>query len=172
MISISAKYSEMEASHGPPRVKDKGASTQKIRYVSTLWAVFPCNHKTNKPRSAEQIFREAFEWQEQGLQAPTQISADLEELHEFQDRKRKEFEDYVGRNRINMNNWMRDAQWELDQKEYARARSTLEVDSRSVVLWLRYIEAEMKTRSINHARNLLETHKHRAITILPRVDKL
>lgn len=122
--------------------------------------------------SAEQILREAFERQEQGLQAPTQRFADLEELHEFQGRKRKEFEDYVRRNRINMNNWMRYAQWEIDQKEYARARSiferALDVDSRSVVLWLRYIEAEMKTRNINHARNLLD----RAVTILPRVDKL
>jgi hypothetical protein len=67
---------------------------------------------------------------------------------------------------------MRYAQWELEQKEYARARSiferALDVDARSVVLWLRYIEAEMKTRNINHARNLLD----RAVTILPRVDKL
>ena len=122
--------------------------------------------------SAEQILREAFERQEPGLQAPTQRFADLEELHEFQGRKRKEFEDYVRRNRINMNNWMRYAQWELEQKEYARARSiferALDVDARSVILWLRYIEAEMKTRNINHARNLLD----RAVTILPRVDKL
>ncbi|KAH0607087.1 uncharacterized protein H6S33_003075 [Morchella sextelata] len=142
----------MESSRGPPRVKNKGASAQQI--------------------SAEQILREAFERQEQGLQAPSQRFDDLEELHEFQGRKRKEFEDYVRRNRINMNNWMRYAQWELDQKEYARARSiferALDVDSKSVVLWLRYIEAEMKTRNINHARNLLD----RAVSILPRVDKL
>jgi len=44
----------------------------------------------------------------------------------------------------------------------------LDVDSTAVVLWIRYIEAEMKTRNINHARNLLD----RAVTILPRVDKL
>ena len=37
-----------------------------------------------------------------------------------------------------------------------------------MVLWIRYTEAEMKTRNINHARNLLD----RAVTILPRVDKL
>ncbi len=53
-----------------------------------------------------------------------------------------------------------------------RARSiferALDVDSTAVVLWIRYIEAEMKTRNINHARNLLD----RAVTILPRVDKL
>src|SRR5271168_1095578 len=67
---------------------------------------------------------------------------------------------------------MRYAQWELEQKEFRRARSiferALDVDSTSVTLWIRYIEAEMKTRNINHARNLLD----RAVTILPRVDKL
>lgn len=122
--------------------------------------------------SAEQLLREAVDRQEPGLQAPTQRFADLEELHEFQGRKRKEFEDYVRRNRINMNNWMRYAQWELEQKEFRRARSiferALDVDSTNVTLWIRYIEAEMKTRNINHARNLLD----RAVTILPRVDKL
>ena len=142
----------MESSRGPPRVKNKAAAPIQI--------------------SAEQLLREAVDRQEPGLQAPTQKFADLEELHEFQGRKRKEFEDYVRRNRVNMNNWMRYAQWELEQKEYRRARSiferALDVDSTSVVLWIRYVEAEMKTRNINHARNLLD----RAVTILPRVDKL
>ncbi|KAJ5587731.1 Pre-mRNA-splicing factor clf1 [Penicillium hispanicum] len=142
----------MEASRGPPRVKNKAAAPIQI--------------------SAEQLLREAVDRQEPGLQAPTQRFADLEELHEYQGRKRKEFEDYVRRNRINMNNWMRYAAWELEQKEFRRARSiferALDVDSTSVVLWIRYIEAEMKTRNINHARNLLD----RAVTILPRIDKL
>lgn len=137
---------------GPPRVKNKQAAPIQI--------------------SAEQLLREAVDRQEPGLQAPTQRFADLEELHEFQGRKRKEFEDYVQRNRINMNNWMRYAAWEIEQKQMARARSiferALDVDSTSVVLWLRYIESQMKDRSINHARNLLD----RAVTILPRVDKL
>ncbi|KAK6495370.1 NineTeen Complex (NTC) component [Arthrobotrys musiformis] len=144
--------SAAEKSRGPPRVKNKAPSQQQI--------------------SAEQLLREAFERQEPGVQAPTQRFADLEELHEYQGRKRKEFEDYVRRNRINMNNWMRYAAWELEQREYNRARSiferALDVDSTSVPLWLRYIEAEMKTRNINHARNLLD----RAVSILPRVDKL
>ncbi|CAG8950903.1 hypothetical protein HYFRA_00003120 [Hymenoscyphus fraxineus] len=142
----------MESTRGPPRVKNKAASAIQI--------------------SAEQLLREAVDRQEPGLQAPTQRFADLEELHEFQGRKRKEFEDYVQRNRINMNNWMRYAQWELEQKEYKRARSiferALDVDPTSVTLWIRYTEAEMKSRNINHARNLLD----RAVTILPRVDKL
>jgi crooked neck len=142
----------MEASRGPPRVKNKAAAPIQI--------------------SAEQLLREAVDRQEPGLQAPTQRFNDLEELHEFQGRKRREFEDYVRRNRINMNNWMRYAAWELEQKEYRRARSiferALDVDSTNPVLWIRYVEAEMKTRNINHARNLLD----RAVTILPRVDKL
>jgi crooked neck len=140
------------SSRGPPRVKNKAPAPQQI--------------------SAEQLLREAVDRQEPGLQAPTQRFADLEELHEFQGRKRKEFEDYVRRNRINMNNWMRYAAWELEQKEYRRARSVferaLDVDSTSVVLWVRYVEAEMRERNINHARNLLD----RAVTILPRIDKL
>ncbi|KAI1456905.1 cell cycle control protein [Annulohypoxylon moriforme] len=142
----------MESSRGPPRVKNKAAAPIQI--------------------SAEQLLREAVDRQETSLQAPTQRFGDLEELHEFQGRKRREFEDYVRRNRINMNNWMRYAAWELEQKEFKRARSiferALDVDSTSVVLWIRYIEAEMKNRNINHARNLLD----RAVTILPRVDKL
>ncbi|GAP92399.1 putative cell cycle control protein [Rosellinia necatrix] len=142
----------MESSRGPPRVKNKAAAPVQI--------------------SAEQLLREAVDRQDTGVQAPTQRFADLEELHEFQGRKRKEFEDYVRRNRINMNNWMRYAAWELEQKEFKRARSiferALDVDATSVVLWIRYIEAEMRNRNINHARNLLD----RAVTILPRVDKL
>jgi crooked neck len=142
----------MENSRGPPRVQNKAAASVQI--------------------SAEQLLREAVDRQDEKLKAPTQRFADLEELHEFQGRKRKEFEDYVRRNRINMNNWMRYAQWELEQKEFRRARSiferALDVDSTAVVLWIRYIEAEMKSRNINHARNILD----RAVTILPRVDKL
>lgn len=142
----------MESSRGPPRVKNKAAAPIQI--------------------TAEQLLREAVDRQDDKLKAPTQRFADLEELHDYQGRKRKEFEDYVRRNRINMNNWMRYAAWELEQKEYRRARSiferALDVDSTSVVLWIRYIESEMKERNINHARNLLD----RAVTILPRVDKL
>lgn len=142
----------MEVTRGPPRVKNKAPAPVQI--------------------SAEQLLREAVDRQETGLQAPTQRFADLEELHEFQGRKRKEFEDYVRRNRMNMNNWMRYAAWELEQKEYRRARSiferALDVDPAHIQLWIRYIEAEMKTRNINHARNLLD----RATTILPRIDKL
>jgi crooked neck len=142
----------MESSRGPPRVKNKAPAPQQI--------------------SAEQLLREAVDRQEPALTQPTQRFADLEELHEFQGRKRKEFEDYVRRNRLNMGNWMRYATWELEQKEYRRARSVferaLDCEPTNVQLWVRYIEAEMKERNINHARNILD----RAVSILPRVDKL
>jgi len=142
----------MESSRGPPRVKNKAPAPQQI--------------------SAEQLLREAVDRQEPSLTAPTQRFADLEELHEFQGRKRKEFEDYVRRNRLNMGNWLRYASWELEQKEYRRARSVferaLDCEPTNVQLWVRYVEAEMKERNINHARNLLD----RAVTIMPRVDKL
>jgi len=142
----------MESSRGPPRVKNKAPAPQQI--------------------SAEQLLREAVDRQEPSLTAPTQKFADLEELHEFQGRKRKEYEDYVRRNRLNMGNWMRYAVWELEQKEYRRARSVferaLDVDPTNVQLWVRYVESEMKERNINHARNLLD----RAVTIQPRIDKL
>lgn len=142
----------MESSKGPPRVKNKGAAPVQI--------------------SAEQLLREAVDRQEVSLQAPTQRFSDLEELHEYQGRKRKEFEDYVRRNRVSLHNWTQYAQWELEQKEFARARSVferaLDVHPHNVQLWIRYIEAEMKSRNINHARNLLD----RAVTVLPRVDKL
>lgn len=142
----------MESSRGPPRVKNKAAAPVQI--------------------SAEQLLREAVDRQEDALQAPTQRFADLEELHEFQGRKRREFEDYVRRNRISLKNWTQYATWELEQKEFARARSVferaLDVLPNAVQLWIRYIESEIKTRNINHARNLLD----RAVTRLPRVDKL
>ncbi|KAI5463021.1 hypothetical protein BGZ63DRAFT_380305 [Mariannaea sp. PMI_226] len=143
----------MESTRGPPKVKNKAAAPIQI--------------------SAEQLLREAVDRQDVGgLKAPTQRFEDLEELHEYQGRKRKEFEDYVRRNRVNLNNWMRYAQWELEQKEFARARSVferaLDVHPNSIPLWIRYIEAEMKSRNINHARNLLD----RAVNRLPRVDKL
>lgn len=142
----------METNHGPPRVKNKAAAPVQI--------------------SAEQLLREAVDRQEVALQAPQQRFADLEELHEFQGRKRREFENYIQRNRIRLDNWLKYAQWELEQKEYARARSiferALDVHPNSVQVWIRYIESELKNRNINHARNVLD----RAVTRLPRVDKL
>ncbi|QNQ00848.1 YALIA101S02e04214g1_1 [Yarrowia lipolytica] len=121
--------------------------------------------------SAEQILLEAYERKETPLQQTEQI-ADLEELAEYQGRKRQEYEGALRRNRLNTGQWMRYAQWELEQREFARARSVferaLEVNSTHVPTWIRYIQCELKEKNINHARNLLD----RAVTLLPRVDKL
>ncbi|KAK3383873.1 hypothetical protein B0T24DRAFT_66275 [Lasiosphaeria ovina] len=142
----------MESSRGPPRVKNKAAAPVQI--------------------SAEQLLREAVDRQEVALQTPTQRFADLEELKEYQGRKRREFEDYVRRNRVRLFNWLQYAAWELEQKEFARARSVferaLDVHPNNTQLWIRYIQAEIKSRNINHARNLLD----RAVTRLPRVSSL
>jgi crooked neck len=142
----------MDSSRGPPRVRNKAAAPIQI--------------------SAEQLLREAVDRQEPNLQAPTTRFVDLEELHEYQGRKRKEFEDYVRRNRLNLKNWLQYAGWEQEQKEFARARSVyeraLDAHGTNVVLWLRYVDSELKERNIMHAKNLLD----RAITLLPRIDKL
>lgn len=122
--------------------------------------------------SAEQILLEAFERKEQPLKTESQNITDVEELREFQGRKRKEYEDALRRNRLNIGQWIRYATWELEQREFDRARSiferALDVEPSNVSLWIRYIQAELKERNINHARNLLD----RAVTLLPRVDKL
>lgn len=61
---------------------------------------------------------------------------------------------------------------QASQGEYARSRSiferALDVDPRSVQLWLSYTEMELKGRNVQHARNLFD----RAVTLLPRVDQL
>lgn len=44
----------------------------------------------------------------------------------------------------------------------------LDVDPRSIPLWIKYTDMELKARNINLARNLYD----RAVTLLPRVDAL
>ncbi|GBC00313.1 hypothetical protein RclHR1_03810002 [Rhizophagus clarus] len=136
---------------GPPKIKNKNPAPIQI--------------------TAEQILREAKERQESAKKAPRQKISDLEELSEYRLRKRKEFEDAIRRNRLNIGSWLKYAAWEESQKELNRARSiyerALDVDSRNVTLFIKYTEMEMKSRNINHARNLFD----RAVTLLPRVDQ-
>lgn len=73
--------------------------------------------------SAEQILLEAFERKDEPLKAPKQSIADLEELKEFQGRKRQEYEEALRRNRLNTGQWIRYAEFEVEQREYERARS-------------------------------------------------
>lgn len=122
--------------------------------------------------TAEQILREAHDRRlEPTHNIPQQKIADLEELSEFRQRKRKEFEDNIRKNRLNISNWIKYANWEESQMEFQRARSVferaLDVEWRNNALWLRYVDMELKNKSVNHARNLLD----RATTLLPRVDQ-
>lgn len=121
--------------------------------------------------TAEQILREAYERRDPVYKPPKLTITDEDELAEFLSRKRREFEDRIRRNRLATGNWLRYAAFELEHKEYARARSiferSLDVSATSIPVWNKYIESEMKARNINHGRNLLD----RAVTIMPRVDK-
>lgn len=121
--------------------------------------------------SAEQILLEAYERKDEPLNKTKVKIADLEELHEAQRRQRQEYEDALRRNRLDFGQWMRYAQYEVDQNDLRRARSiferALEINSHHVPLWIKYIDTELKTRNINHARNLFD----RATTLLPRIDK-
>ncbi|MQL94752.1 hypothetical protein Taro_027432, partial [Colocasia esculenta] len=136
----------------PTRVKNKSAAPIQI--------------------TAEQILREARERQEADIRPPKQKITDYAELADYRLRRRKEFEDLIRRARWNTGIWVKYAQWEESQKDFARARSVweraLEVDYRSHTLWLRYAEVEMKNGFVNHARNIWD----RAVALLPRVDQL
>ena len=129
-------------------------------------------NETKKQFTAANILKSAYESSINELKTPDFRIADLDELHYFQQRKRAEFENALRRNRFNYGQWMRYAQFEIDQKDLRRARSiferALEVDYKNVSMWVRYIQVEIKNKNINHARNLLE----RATKLLPRVDKL
>ncbi|KAJ0255193.1 Crooked neck protein [Hirschfeldia incana] len=122
--------------------------------------------------TAEQILREARERQEAEIRPPKQKITDSTELSDYRLRRRKEFEDKIRRARWNIQVWMKYAQWEESQKDYARARSVweraIEGDYRNHTLWLKYAEFEMKNRFVNSARNVWD----RAVTLLPRVDQL
>ncbi|KAI5958379.1 CLF1 [Candida theae] len=107
------------------------------------------------------------------LARPKQTIQDLEELHLYQQTKRKEFEQQLNKNRLNNGQWLRYARWELDHNhDFARARSIMEraldVNIEHVPFWTQYIQFELIHKNVNHARNLLE----RATSVLPKVNKL
>eukprot|EP01038_Epipyxis_sp_PR26KG_P012813 gene12813-17176_t len=121
--------------------------------------------------TAEQLLREAKEQKLDVLPAPPkQFITDKEELLQYQQTKRKDFEDQIRRQRQNMGIWTRYALWEAVQKEFERARSVferaLDVDYRNQAVWLKYAEMEMKNKFVNHARNIWD----RCVTLHPRVD--
>lgn len=121
--------------------------------------------------SAEQLLREA---KERGLEdvsrAPKLFIADREELQQYQQGKRKDFEDQIRRQRQHIGTWCKYGLWEASQKEFDRARSVfergLDVDYRNEAIWFKYAEMEMKNKFVNHARNIWD----RAVALHPRVD--
>lgn len=122
--------------------------------------------------TAEQLLREAKERDLEILPPPPkQKISDPVELADYQQRKRKVFEDNLRKNRMVVSNWIKYAQWEESQKEIQRARSiwerAIDNDHRNITIWLKYAEMEMKNRQVNHARNLWD----RAVTVMPRINQ-
>ncbi|EAN32759.1 Suppressor of forked protein (Suf) family protein [Theileria parva strain Muguga] len=121
--------------------------------------------------TAEQILRDAVEWQTKEVKTTKQTIADEEELNFYKAQKRKDFEDTLRRQRHHIGTWIKYAVWEANQQEFRRARSIFErallVDPNNPSLWLRYIETEMKNKNINSARNLFD----RVVCLLPRIDQ-
>ncbi|EYC42379.1 hypothetical protein Y032_0533g3052 [Ancylostoma ceylanicum] len=122
--------------------------------------------------TAEQLLREAKERELELIPLPPKTKiTDPDELAEFQRRKRKEFEDGIRKNRMQIANWIKYGKWEESIGEIQRSRSVferaLDVDHRSITVWLQYAEMEMRSKQINHARNIFD----RAVTILPRATQ-
>lgn len=123
--------------------------------------------------TAEQILLEAQERSHEAVdgKAPEQHIADVEELNEYKQGKRKDFEDAIRMQRQHLGNYIKYAAWEESQQEFERARSVYEraidVDYQHPPLWLRYAEMEMRNKFVNRARNIWD----RAVTLLPRVDQ-
>jgi crooked neck len=77
--------------------------------------------------TSEQLLREA---KERGLEdvpkQPKQFITDKEELLQYQNAKRKDFEDQIRRNRHHIGIWCRYGLWEATLKEFERSRSVFE----------------------------------------------
>lgn len=122
--------------------------------------------------TSTQILHEAHESKRPTFKKLVQDINDLDELQLFQLTKRRNFEQQLNKNRLNYNQWLRYAKWEIEHNhDFKRGRSilerALEVNVQHVPFWVRYIELELLHKNVNHARNLL----NRAVTILPRTDK-
>lgn len=99
--------------------------------------------------TAEQLLREAKERELELAVPPPRIKiTDPEELDEFYRKKRKEFEDNIRKNRLNIPNWIKYAKWEESIGELQRARSVferaLDVNHQNISVYLQYAEMEMR----------------------------
>nr|CAD2195348.1 unnamed protein product [Meloidogyne enterolobii] len=122
--------------------------------------------------TAEQLLREAKERELETVPPPPKVRiTDPEELAEYHRKKRKEFEDNIRKNKMQLANWIKYAKWEESVGELQRSRSIfergLDIDHRNITVWLQYAEMEMRNKQINHARNIWD----RAVSILPRATQ-
>jgi crooked neck len=117
------------------------------------------------------LVREANERQDRPRPPPKQKLIDAGELSDYQQRKRKGFEDILRRNRLRVGEWIAYAAWEESQGELQRARSiyerALDVNPREPLIYNRYVDMEMKHKNVNMARNLFD----RVVSLLPRADQ-
>ena len=98
--------------------------------------------------------------------------ADREELNDFLQRKRKDYEERIRKHSHMLRAYLDYARFEASHDSYPRARSILERASNKLAydpsFWIAYSEIEMKGGFQNHALNVL----NRAVGLLPRVDSL
>ena len=129
--------------------------------------------KTPNPHqmTAEQLISDHEIHKLDNITMPIQTTLDSEEVEGYKNKKRKEFEESLRRQRFHLGLWIRYAEWEGTLQEFRRARSiferALDVSPNTPSLWMRYVEFEMKNKFLNHARNIFE----RATTYMPRVDQ-
>lgn len=120
--------------------------------------------------TAEQILRDAAEWQAREAKPTPHRLVDDQEMQQHRVKKRKDFEDMLRRQRHHIGTWIKYAIWEAAQRDFRRARSIFEralnVDYKNTTIWQRYIEMEVKNKFLNSARNLYD----RVTGLLPRVD--
>eukprot|EP01061_Rhynchopus_euleeides_P016507 TRINITY_DN27825_c0_g1_i1.p1 TRINITY_DN27825_c0_g1~~TRINITY_DN27825_c0_g1_i1.p1 ORF type:complete len:664 (+),score=248.53 TRINITY_DN27825_c0_g1_i1:99-2090(+) len=126
----------------------------------------------NMQITAEQLLLEARDRTEQEPFRPRSKLYDKDELMEYRNARRSEYEKLCQRNRMLLGNWTKYAKWEEDQGEFTRARSVFERAMDAIPnnhsLYQRYAEMEMRAGNVQHARNVWL----RATKQLPRVDAL
>eukprot|EP00835_Amoeboradix_gromovi_P002926 NODE_178_length_15814_cov_0.338657.p2 type:complete len:667 gc:universal NODE_178_length_15814_cov_0.338657:12470-14470(+) len=120
--------------------------------------------------TAEHLIREAFDNQ---IKLPF-LDHKIKDEDEFDHlifMKRRFFEDGLRRSKTHIGLWMNYATFELQLKNYDRARSiferALDIDYRNTRIWTKYIEMEISNKQFNYARNLYE----RVVSLLPKVDQ-
>lgn len=70
--------------------------------------------------TAEQLLREAADFQDKAPLKPKQRVEDFEELQEYKSRKRTAFEEDIRRVRSNISKWCKYANWEASQGDFPR----------------------------------------------------